>query len=55
MIEWIIIIILAIAFGVVGSSSSEYVSRLLNNVQVRLAELYFLVKEYDQFCKKVEC
>jgi len=52
MIEWFIIVILAIAFGVSAHLLRNMV-KTLNNVEVRLAELYFVVKEYDQFLKKL--
>jgi len=52
MVEWFIIIILAITLALAVHLLRNLV-KTLNNIQVRLAELYFVVKEYDTFLEKL--
>ena len=52
MIEWSIIIILVITLALAVHLLRNMV-KTLNNIQVRLAELYFVVKEYDTFLEKL--
>jgi len=50
MIEWIIIIILVAALAVLIHLLRN-MFKTLNNIQVRLTEIYFLVEEYDDLVK----
>jgi hypothetical protein len=50
MIEWIIIIILVAAL-LLSIHLLRNMFQTLNNIQVRLAEIYFLVEDYDDLVK----
>ena len=52
MIEWTIIVILSLVLAAAVHLLRNMV-KTLHNIEVRLAELYFVVKEYDEFLKKL--